>query len=144
LAINSLRGESEFHVLGLLLKLGRSLFGCDLMQVAPEMDEQSNRHAHDHQRAHAKNQEPPDHPHSAIRITEAGSVPWSTAKGLGRGFALGHALTHHRDALRHELEAVAPPFGAGDGLFDRTEKLRIVELFPQFFHVRMDFRVDDE
>lgn len=50
------------------------LSGCflrDFMQIMPQVDKQSDRDAHYDQRTDAKNQEPPDHPHSAIRITDA-------------------------------------------------------------------------
>ena len=61
----------EFHVVALMPKFSRWLFMRNLVQIAPQMDKQSNRHTHNDQRTDTKDQEPPDHAHGAIRITEA-------------------------------------------------------------------------
>jgi len=37
-----------------------------LLQVPPQTDIQSDRHAHYDKRTHAQNQKPPDHPHSRL------------------------------------------------------------------------------
>src|SRR5579872_2334685 len=40
--------------------------GVSLLEMPAQMNEQSNRHAHDDQRTDAQDQEPPDHPHSRL------------------------------------------------------------------------------
>jgi ABC-type nickel/cobalt efflux system permease component RcnA len=114
----------HFRSLRLLLQIGRWLFVRDLMQIAPQMNEEGDRYAHDHQRTDSKDQEPPDHPHSATRITEASKRRRRAIKL--RSFALGGTLAHGLDPLHHELETIPAPLRAGDDLFDCAEKLRIV------------------
>ena len=53
-------------------------------------------------------------------------------------------FAHGFDALDHELEAVAAPFGAGNSGLNIFPGVGIVELLAEFLNVGMDFGVDQE
>jgi len=48
-----------------VLKLTRRL-GMSLLQIAPEVDKNGDRNAHNDQCTDAQDQKPPDHPHSEL------------------------------------------------------------------------------
>src|SRR5579863_10577200 len=54
------------------------------------------------------------------------------------------SLPHGLNPLDHELKPVPAPLRAGYGFFDIEVELRIVELFADFFHVRMNLGVDEK
>ena len=57
---------------------------------------------------------------------------------------LGGFLPQSFDALNHELQAVASPFCARDGLFYDCEEIGVVQLFSKLFDKGMNLCVDQE